>query len=69
VNKKKQKNFDLLRALALKPTNPAANRSFLLLFFKKEALACSWAAQNLIDIFVYMTMISFKETRHVDHNL
>jgi hypothetical protein len=38
VNKKKQKNFDSLKHLALTVANPAGIRSFLLLFFKKEAL-------------------------------
>jgi hypothetical protein len=40
VNKKKQKNFDSLKHLALPVTNPAGIRRFLLLFFKKEALSC-----------------------------
>jgi hypothetical protein len=40
VNKKKQKNFDLLGALAPPLPQPALSKSFLLLFFKKEALAC-----------------------------
>jgi hypothetical protein len=39
VNKKKQKNFDLLKPLALTVTNPAGIKSFLLLFFKKEVLS------------------------------
>jgi hypothetical protein len=39
VNKKKQKNFDLSRALAPVLPTPAVTKSFLLLFFKKEALA------------------------------
>jgi hypothetical protein len=38
VNKKKQKNF-VLRAVATPETNPTVIRSFLLLFFKKEALS------------------------------
>jgi hypothetical protein len=40
VNKKKQKNFDSLKHLALIVANPAGIKSFLLLFFKKEALSC-----------------------------
>jgi hypothetical protein len=40
VNKKKQKNFESLKHLALILANPAEIRSFLLLFFKKEALSC-----------------------------
>jgi hypothetical protein len=39
VNKKKQKNFDLLKHFALTVVNPAGIKSFLLLFFKKEALS------------------------------
>jgi hypothetical protein len=44
VNKKKQKNFDLLGAVAAASPKPAIPKSFLLLFFKKEVLAClpSW---------------------------
>jgi hypothetical protein len=40
VNKKKQKNFYSLEHLALTEVNPTEIRSFLLLFFKKEALSC-----------------------------
>jgi hypothetical protein len=39
VNKKKQKNFDDLKHLALIVVNPSENRRFLLLFFKKEVLS------------------------------
>jgi hypothetical protein len=39
LKKKKQKNFHLLRVVALSLPRPAINESFLLLFFKKEALA------------------------------
>jgi len=39
VNKKKQKNFDSLKHLALTVANPAGIRSFLLLFFKKQVLS------------------------------
>ncbi len=45
MNKKKQKNFDLLRALAPIVAKPAGIKSFLLLFFKKEALS---SAQNFL---------------------
>jgi hypothetical protein len=38
VNKKKQKNFDSLKHLALTVANPAGIRSFLF-FFKKEVLS------------------------------
>jgi hypothetical protein len=37
VNKKKQKNFDLMKPLALTMTNPAGIKSFLLLFFQKRS--------------------------------
>jgi len=39
VNKKKQKNFDSLGDWERLSPNPTFSRSFLLLFFKKEALA------------------------------
>jgi lysophospholipase L1-like esterase len=39
LQKKKQKNSHYLRALAPRPPKPAGNKSFLLLFFKKEVLA------------------------------
>jgi hypothetical protein len=39
LQKKKQKNFYLLWAVAPPGDAPADNKSFLLLFFKKEALA------------------------------
>jgi hypothetical protein len=39
LKKKKQKNFYLLGALAGWLPKPAVSKSFLLLFFKKEALA------------------------------
>jgi len=39
VNKKKQKNFDNLDHAGLTGTGPI-NKSFLVLFFKKERLAC-----------------------------
>jgi hypothetical protein len=39
VDKKKQKNFDLLGACAWQMPHPAFSKSFLLLFFKKEALS------------------------------
>jgi len=39
LQKKKQKNSYLLRALAPPSPTPPANKSFLLLFFKKEVLA------------------------------
>jgi alpha-beta hydrolase superfamily lysophospholipase len=39
VNKKKQKNFDLRGAVASALPKPQRGKSFLLLFFKKEALA------------------------------
>jgi hypothetical protein len=39
VNKKKQKNFDSLTHFALTVANPAEIKSFLLLFFKKEAFS------------------------------
>jgi hypothetical protein len=39
VNKKKQKNFDLLRAVATPTPMPPRIKSFLLLFFKKEVLS------------------------------
>ncbi len=39
MNKKKQKNFDLRRALAPSSSKPTVSKSFLLLFFKKEALS------------------------------
>jgi hypothetical protein len=41
VQKKNQKNAYLLGAVAPKLQQPAVNKSFLLLFFKKEALASS----------------------------
>jgi hypothetical protein len=42
VNKKKQKNFFYCGPAALEPPAPAPQikRSFLVLFFKKEPLAC-----------------------------
>jgi len=40
VNKKKQKNVDLRGALATPLAEPPLSKSFLLLFFKKEGLAC-----------------------------
>jgi hypothetical protein len=40
VNKKKKKNFDSLKHLALTMINPAGIKSFLHLYFKKEALSC-----------------------------
>jgi hypothetical protein len=40
VNKEKQKNFDLLRDVAKSLPHAAVTNSFLLLFFKKEAIAC-----------------------------
>ncbi len=39
LKKKKQKNFDSLRAVATPTPHPTINKSFLLLFFKKEALS------------------------------
>jgi hypothetical protein len=39
LKKKQQKNFDLLKPLTRTKTNPAEIKSFLLLFFKKEALS------------------------------
>jgi hypothetical protein len=39
LKKKKQKNFCFLRALAWSTSKPPVNKSFLLLFFKKEALS------------------------------
>jgi hypothetical protein len=39
LKKKQQKNFYLLQVLATQVPQPAVNRSFSLLFFKKEALA------------------------------
>jgi hypothetical protein len=39
VNKKKQKNFALLGALATALPQPPLSRSFLVLFLKKEPLA------------------------------
>jgi hypothetical protein len=38
LQKKKQKNSYLRRALAPSSPNPTVSKSFLLLFFKKEAL-------------------------------
>jgi hypothetical protein len=38
LQKKKQKNACYLRALAPALQNPTVSKSFLLLFFKKEAL-------------------------------
>ncbi len=40
LQKKKQKNFVLWDLALLLPT-PAVNRSFLVLFFKKELLSCA----------------------------
>jgi hypothetical protein len=39
LQKKKQKNSYDLRAVAPAESNPAVNKSFLVLFFKKELLA------------------------------
>jgi hypothetical protein len=39
LKKKKQKNFYFPRAVALPSPTPPMSKSFLLLFFKKEALA------------------------------
>jgi hypothetical protein len=39
LQKKKQKNSYLLRAVASPLPQPAVTKSFLLLFFKKEVLA------------------------------
>jgi hypothetical protein len=39
LQKKKQKNSHLLRAVARQAPNPTVNESFLLLFFKKEVLS------------------------------
>jgi len=39
LKKKKQKNFHLRRALATVSPTPPVSESFLLLFFKKEALS------------------------------
>jgi hypothetical protein len=39
LKKKQQKNFHLRRDLARLLPKPALNESFLLLFFKKEALS------------------------------
>jgi hypothetical protein len=39
LQKKKQKNSYDLRAMAPPSPTPTVNKSFLLLFFKKEALA------------------------------
>jgi hypothetical protein len=39
LQKKKQKNSYLPRAVAPQSPTPLANKSFLLLFFKKEALS------------------------------
>jgi penicillin-binding protein 1C len=50
VNKKNQKNFALLRALAKALPKPAVNKNFLLLFFNKEALAFYVA---LFSIFIW----------------
>jgi len=40
VNKKKQKNFDSFGAALIKPATHQTNKSFLVLFFKKEPLSC-----------------------------
>jgi hypothetical protein len=40
LQKKKQKNPYLLRAMAPAGQHPAVSKSFLLLFFKKEVLSC-----------------------------
>jgi hypothetical protein len=39
LQKKQQKNSYLLGVLATAGQNPATNKSFLLLFFKKDALS------------------------------
>jgi hypothetical protein len=39
--KKEAKKLSVLRAMAPTATNPTVNESFLLLFFKKEALSSS----------------------------
>jgi len=36
VNKKKPKNFDSFEAALVEPPVPQTNKSFLVLFFKKE---------------------------------
>ncbi len=40
LKKKQQKNFYFPRDLVTPLQTPAVNRSFLVLFFKKERLAC-----------------------------
>jgi membrane-associated phospholipid phosphatase len=47
LQKKKQKNSYLLGALAPLSQIPAINKSFLLLFFKKETLACLFFAMSV----------------------
>jgi hypothetical protein len=46
VNKKKQKNFDSLEHLAPPLPTPTVDKSFLLLFFKKEALSSVFQTQK-----------------------
>jgi hypothetical protein len=41
VNKKKQKNFDLLKHLALADTNPAKKQKFFASFFQKRSASLS----------------------------
>jgi len=47
LKKKQQKNFCSLRVSATAWPKPAKSKSFLLLFFKKEALASFSAADGL----------------------
>jgi short-subunit dehydrogenase len=53
VNKKKQKTLSL-RALAPSLPTPAGNRSFLVLFFKKEPLACHFHKGKQYSVYKYV---------------
>jgi hypothetical protein len=46
LKKKRQKNFCPVGALARLPPQPAISKSFLLLFFKKEALRRRFTARE-----------------------
>jgi len=50
VNKKKQKNFLFWAMGAISPTPmPQVNKSFLLLFFKKEVLSFAFNLQEILS--------------------